>query len=73
MSARVGVRPFFREDPDMPRLVSLPKPRRGFEFSRLGSQLLALAYERLLPTLRRARQPDPKPPRRAATRHAATT
>ena len=56
----------------MPRLASLPKPRRDFEFSRLGPQLLALAYERLLPTLRHARRPNPKQPRRAATRHVAT-
>jgi hypothetical protein len=37
------------------RLVSarpLPKVRRGYEFSRLEQQLLALAYEQLLPIIR---------------------
>jgi hypothetical protein len=31
----------------------LPAVRRGYEFSRLQLQLLALAYEHLLPILRR--------------------
>jgi hypothetical protein len=31
----------------------LPVVRRGYEFSRLQPQLLALAYEHLLPILRR--------------------
>jgi hypothetical protein len=37
----------------------LPPVRRGYEFSRLQPQLLALAYEHLLPIVR--------PRRRAAT------
>ena len=34
----------------------LPAVRRGYEFSRLQLQLLALAYEHLLPILRRQQQ-----------------
>ena len=44
----------------------LPAVRRGYEFSRLQSQLLALAYEQLLPILRpsrRAATAAPRPPR----------
>jgi hypothetical protein len=35
-----------------PATKRLPLVRRGFEFSRLQEQLLALAYERLLPIIR---------------------
>jgi hypothetical protein len=34
----------------------LPAVRRGYEFSRLGQHLLALAYEQLLPILRPRRR-----------------
>ena len=34
----------------------LPAVRRGYEFSRLEQQLLALAYEQLLPILRPRRR-----------------
>jgi len=48
---------------------SVPAVRRGYEFSRLQPQLLALAYEHLLPILRRpqrvttmaSRPPRPQP------------
>jgi hypothetical protein len=45
---------------------SLPAVRRGYEFSRLQAQLLALAYEHVLPILRPSRQAAtaaPHPPR----------
>ena len=44
----------------------LPAVRRDYEFSRLQQQLLALAYEHLLPILRPKRRPPTaaaRPPR----------
>jgi hypothetical protein len=45
----------------------LPAVRRDYEFSRLQQQLLALAYEHLLPIIRPKRRgataaPRPRPP-----------
>jgi hypothetical protein len=39
--------------------------RRGHEFSRLQQQLLALAYEQLLPIIRPKQRATAPPPRRA--------